>query len=261
MTGALTSTPALAVAMEVTGDSLTSIGYGIAYLFGVVGVVLFIQIIPKLIKVDMKSELREISGNGENNTISNRETKPLRQLEEYGILPFAFAVVIGMLIAGITIPLPGGAVFSLGSSGAPLLVGLVMGHFGKMGNISIMPSKATLNTMREFGLALFLLGAGLNAGNGFIEVLKEHGLGLFIIGAFITLLPMVTGYFFARNVFKLGVLNTLGSICGGMTSTPALGSLIQVAKSDLVAASYAATYPVALIFIVLSTQLICILFK
>ena len=31
-------------------------GYGITYLFGVLGVVLFVQILPKVLKVDMENE-------------------------------------------------------------------------------------------------------------------------------------------------------------------------------------------------------------
>ena len=50
MTGALTSTPGLAAAVEATGDSIASIGYGIAYPFGVIGVVIFVQIMPRLIR-------------------------------------------------------------------------------------------------------------------------------------------------------------------------------------------------------------------
>ena len=60
----------------------------------------------------------------------------------------------------------------------------------------------------------------------------------------------------ARKVLKLDILNTLGSICGGMTSTPALGSLIRVAGTDDVASAYAATYPFALVCVVLACQLI-----
>ena len=41
MSGALTSTPGLAAALDATGSANASIGYGIAYPFGVVGVVLF----------------------------------------------------------------------------------------------------------------------------------------------------------------------------------------------------------------------------
>ena len=41
-----------------------------------------------------------------------------------------------------------------------------------------------------------------------------------------------------------------------MTSTPALGTLIDVAGTDDVAAAYASTYPVALVLIVLASNLI-----
>ena len=69
-------------------------------------------------------------------------------------------------------------------------------------------------------------------------------------------MPIVVGYLFARKVCKLPLLNNLGSITGGMTSTPALGTLIGVAGTDDVAAAYAATYPIALVLIVLASQLI-----
>lgn len=75
-----------------------------------------------------------------------------------------------------------------------------------------------------------------------------------------TLVPMVIGYFFAKYVLKLSLLNNLGSITGGMTSTPALGTLISVAGTENVAAAYAATYPVALISVVLLSQFLILLF-
>ena len=56
MSGALTSTPGLAAAIEATGSKNASVGYGIAYPFGVLGVVLFVQLIPKLLKIDVAEE-------------------------------------------------------------------------------------------------------------------------------------------------------------------------------------------------------------
>ena len=44
--GALTSTPGLAVAIDSTNSPLASIAYGIAYPFGVVGVVRFVKLLP-----------------------------------------------------------------------------------------------------------------------------------------------------------------------------------------------------------------------
>ena len=67
-------------------------------------------------------------------------------------------------------------------------------------------------------------------------------------------------FILAKFALKLPLLNNLGSITGGMTSTPALGTLISTAGTEDVAAAYAATYPVALIAVVLVSQFLIILF-
>lgn len=54
--GALTSTPGLAAAFDATKSPLTAVGYGIAYPAGVVGVILFVQLFPRLLKIDLKQE-------------------------------------------------------------------------------------------------------------------------------------------------------------------------------------------------------------
>jgi len=258
MSGALTSTPGLAAAKEAAGVN-AAVGYGIAYPFGVVGVVLFVQLIPKILKTDMDAERAKFTA-AATVSVEPKEEKKRIAIDEFGFFAFALAIILGIILAKITIPLPGGGKFALGTSGGPLLAGLVLGHFGHIGPVDIKPNTAMLKHIREFGLALFLLGAGLEGGAGFVEVLKEQGVMLFVYGALMTLVPMFVAYFFAAKVLKLSVFNNLGSICGGMTSTPALGTLIRVAKTDDVAAAYAATYPFALILIVLCCQFIGILF-
>ena len=59
MTGALTSTPGLAAALQATNDPLASVGYGIAYPFGVIAVVLFVQLLPRMLNVDLVKDLKE----------------------------------------------------------------------------------------------------------------------------------------------------------------------------------------------------------
>lgn len=107
--------------------------------------------------------------------------------------------------------------------------------------------------MRELGLMLFLIGAGVAGGASFVQYFKAV---YFIYGIIMTLVPMVIGYIFAKFVLKMPLLNNLGSITGGMTSTPALGTLIHVAGTEEVASAYAATYPIALVAIVLVSQLV-----
>ncbi len=58
-TGALTSTPGLAAAIDSTGSPLASIGYGVGYPFGVVGVILFIRFLPKFLYLPVKNAEEE----------------------------------------------------------------------------------------------------------------------------------------------------------------------------------------------------------
>lgn len=56
LTGALTSTPGLAAGIDATAHSpLISIGYGIAYPFGVIGVILFVRLYPKLTRANIRA--------------------------------------------------------------------------------------------------------------------------------------------------------------------------------------------------------------
>ena len=258
MTGALTSTPGLAAALDATGSDAASVGYGIAYPFGVVGVVLFVQLVPKLLKTDMAAERAryEAAANVTEEEYHKTKKEDLFYADSMGFFPFSLAIAFGIILAKIEIPLPGGAVFALGTSGGPLIAGLILGHFGRIGRLSVKVEKHVLECLREFGLALFLLGAGSQAGAGFVEILKEQGALLFLYGALMTLVPMLLGYVFAAKVLRLSIFNTLGSICGGMTSTPALGTLIRVTETDDVASAYAATYPIALVMVVLASQFI-----
>ena len=120
-----------------------------------------------------------------------------------------------------------------------------------------MPNMTSLKVFREFGLVLFLIGAGVAGGASFVANFQTV---YFLYGIIMTVVPMIVGYIFAKYVLKLSLLNNLGSITGGMTSTPALGTLINVAGTEDVAAAYAATYPVALIAVVLVSQFLIILF-
>lgn len=54
LTGALTSTPGLAVAIDASGSHVSSIGYSIAYPFGVIGVILFVSFLPKFLHKNIK---------------------------------------------------------------------------------------------------------------------------------------------------------------------------------------------------------------
>jgi putative transport protein len=58
LAGALTSTPGLASATDQFGD-ISSIGYGIAYPFGVIGVIIFLRLLPKLLQTNVSQAEKE----------------------------------------------------------------------------------------------------------------------------------------------------------------------------------------------------------
>ena len=255
--GALTSTPAFSAAKEAVGKdyaSFVAVGNGIAYIFGVIGVVLFVQLVPKFVKADMAAERAKLTDGDSNaeDPVDSVKDNNLIDIDPFGIAPFALAAIVGLLVGSIKI-----GSFSLTTTGGYLLASLVFGHFAKMGKINLMPPAATLKVFREFGLMLFLIGAGIAGGAKFVECFQPI---YFLYGALMTIIPMIIGFFFAKYVLKLSLLNNLGSITGGMTSTPALGTLISVAGTEDVAAAYAATYPIALISVVLASQFIIMLF-
>ena len=229
-------------------ENQATVGHGIAYIFGVVGVVLFVQIMPKLLKADIEEEKKKITS--VDTGVDKLAGKKLFDADNFGLAAFGLSVVIGMLIGGIKIPM-GSSTFSLGTTGGCLLASLVIAHFGHFGPLNMRPGKKVLEVFREFGLMAFLIGAGLPGGANFVRYFEPV---YFLYGALMTLIPMIVGFIIASKVMKLPLFNNLGGITGGMTSTPALGTLINVAKTDDVANAYAAAYPIALIVVVLVSQ-------
>ena len=267
LSGSLTSTPAFSAAkatVDASYEGAVSVGHGIAYIFGVIGVVLFVQIIPKLSRADMEVERQKLaatSESGEKETKVEKKKRVLLNLDGHGFAAFALAAIVGIFVGMIKIPLTAqglsGTCFSLTTTGGCLLTSLVFGHFANFGPVNVTPKESTLKIFKELGLILFLVGAGIAGGAEFVELFK---FSYFVYGIVMTVVPMLIGFVFAKYVLKLSLLNNLGSLTGAMTSTPALGTLIGVAKTDDVAAAYAATYPIALIAVVLVSQFLVVLF-
>ena len=244
LSGALTSTPAFAAAQEAIGESSPvfkeiAVGHAVAYPFGVIGVVLFVQIVPKVLKANMDEERAKLT------SVDTGEESPLKQkklfeMDKFGLGAFALTVLTGAILGCINIPLGAGS-FNLGTT-------------GRIGKLSMKVNKHLLEVFQEWGLVLFLIGAGVNGGAGFVQTLEKYGPLLFLWGALMTIIPLFIGFFLAKKVLKLSLFNNLGSITGGMTSTPALGALINTSGTPNVASAYAATYPIALVLVVLASQ-------
>ena len=266
LSGALTSTPGYSAALETEGvnAALVTLGHAVAYPFGVIGVVLFVQLMPKFLKADMNHERSLLKPDVLAST-EKKEERKLFKCDDFGLTALALAIVCGLLLGAVKIPLTSegykGACFSLGTTGGVLIMCLVFGHFGRIGKLSLEVPTQSAKVLRELGLMLFLIGAGVSGGVELAAQITENSsiamliLWGFLGGAVMTVTPMIVGMLLGSKVLKLPLLNNLGSITGGMTSTPALGTLINTAETEDVAGAYASTYPIALVLIVLACNL------
>ena len=259
MTGSFTTSPGFAAAREAVGTaeaiSRVAAGYGVAYPIGVVCKVLAIQLIPRFLHANMEKE-RALIALPHRQESSDRAR---RRIEPWGLLTFSFTIVFGILLGSVVLPLPGGNHFALGTTGGPLIVGLLMGQLGHLGPWELKPNEALYGPAKEIGLIFFFSGAGVEGGRGMAEILSQYGLMLPLYAALLALLPLLAGFFLFRFLLHLPLLNGLGSLTASMTCTPSLAVLIQTAGTDDVAAAYATTYPIALITLVVLVQFLAAL--
>ena len=378
--GALTSTPGLAVAIDSTHSPLASIAYGIAYPFGVIGVILFVKLLPRIMHIDLEQEARRLEKERrgqypELTTCIYRVTNPVvfgrtlmqinaramtgavisrhkhegqisiptahtvlhendyiqavgsdealtqlatlvgereegelplshtqeiesllltkkdminkqlgdlnlmknfgctvtrirrsglarllgnnaKKLSDTDFFPIAMGIVLGVLFGKLNISFPGGLSFSPGLTGGILIVALFLSAVGKTGPVIWSMSGPANQLLRQLGLLLFLAEVGTSAGKNLVATFQESGWLLFGVGAAITLLPMLIAVVVGRLVFKISILDLLGTITGGMTSTPGLAAADSMTDSNIPSVAYATVYPIAMVFLILSIQII-----
>ncbi|WP_309400358.1 aspartate:alanine exchanger family transporter [Cerasicoccus maritimus] len=172
-------------------------------------------------------------------------------VSETSIVSMAIGLTLGVALGRMSIPLPWGDTFSLGLAGGPLMVALLLGHFGRVGGIVGYIPRPTRMMLQEMGLVFFLADAGIKGGAFMGDAIQNEGAKIFLVGALISIVPMVVGYLTARKAMKLTLAQSLGGICGGMTSTPALGAIVSKTHQQAPIVSYATVYPVAVIMMAL----------
>ncbi len=176
-------------------------------------------------------------------------------IHETDLLTFAIGIAVGLLVGFSTIKI-GQFPISIGSAGGLLAAGLVVGwarvrhpFFGRV------PRPARYILM-ELGLLLFLTAIGVRAGSQLVEGVRTAGVRLFAAGACVTLLPLLAGVLYGKFVLKLNPAILFGSVCGGLTSTPALGIITKQADSNVPAIGYAGVYAFSNIVLALAGQLV-----
>ena len=177
-----------------------------------------------------------------------------KRIYETNIAALSLGIFLGILLAYKEFHLPGGVTFRLGLAGGPLMVSLVLSHFGRIGNLNVRTPRGAKYIMQQLGLVLFLAAAGTAAGGSLVQVISESGVVILLAGASITLTSALVGCAVAFYVFRQDFLTVLGVVCGSMTSTPALGIVSGISDRSESILAYTAVYPVAMILIAVVCQ-------
>lgn len=238
--GAMTSSPGLSVACESERivSELAFIGYGCAYFFGVLTVLIFVQLMHN------RTDSRRCCSVPV--TVNEKNEK---NIDYIGFL--SLSVVIGYLIGNIKIPYIN---FSLGGSGGILCLAFLLGIVIKIFQRYKTDANNSLNNYRNLGLILFLVANGLKSGFRINIVSLE--IEWLLYGFIITLLPMFFGYLFINFVMKNNRKDDLCIISGGMTSSPAIGYLSSSCNKEIDLSLYSMAYVGALITITIGMRFI-----
>ncbi|SFH82590.1 putative transport protein [Tindallia magadiensis] len=262
--GALTSSPGLATALEITGaggggeQSMVGLGYSIAYIPGIMAAVIFVQLIYRNHKRSRKNDI-----NQERTEV--KRSKEKIEITEKGqgaegcfcMASFSFVCVTGIILGNISFYLGSFlGTFSLGTTGGVLISALLLGDRKKLGPFLFLMDDNKLGVLRDTSLNLFLAIVGLNYGYQALHMLQEVGATLLWVGTMIAVVSILVGYLVGKHLLKLPTVYLVGGICGGMTSTPGLAASIDAFESDEVTVGYGAAYPFALLLMILYTNIL-----
>ncbi|BDU72650.1 aspartate:alanine exchanger family transporter [Mesoterricola silvestris] len=180
-----------------------------------------------------------------------------RELSEASFLTFAMGMALGLAVGQIPIPLGHGIIFKLGFAGGPLVVGLALGRFHKMGHFVWNIPYSANHTIRQFGLVLFAAGIGVISGEGFRQILARNisWLPIFMASALMVATVADTlAYWLGHKVFRIPLSLLFGIVAGTHTQPVVLGYATQQSKNDLPNVGFAAVYPLATILKIVLAQ-------
>lgn len=175
--------------------------------------------------------------------------------EKTDIISIFFGLTLGIIIGHIPLALPGTGSITLGIAGGPLILGLILGHFGRIGRVIGYIPRPVRMTLQEIGLVFFLAWAGVRSASGLEAAFSSYGLTLVLSGMVITLIPIMIIYLAGMLIFRFDLLTTLGSLCGNMRSSTALANVTSQTESSLPVISYATSYPIAMILFTIAAKI------
>lgn len=226
--GALTTTPGLSTLCEseYISSKLSTLGYGIAYIFGVVAVVLFAQ----SCQTNAQAKLC-------------RQNIDVEKIKMDGFVCVCGVSFFGALISNVQIPIFN---ITLGATAGLLLSGIICGALLKLIKKNAIEFSG-ISFYRNIGLTMFFVGNGINAGESINTKIEMIWL---VYGVIITVIVILVGIIMCKLLIHRN-MNYATIIAGGMTSTPAASVILKKENTLFNASEYTLAYLGALVTIVL----------
>ncbi|AAC82885.1 hypothetical protein ACOZ32_01115 (plasmid) [Halobacterium sp. MBLA0001] len=252
--GALTSSPGLGSAIEALPEAAAQqyqIGHSVGYVIGVLIIVMFQQLYPKLSGMNLDAEKQQFS-----EKVSDIAENANIEVVTFSVLGFALVLATGTVLGSIPIPLGPIGVITLGTTGGVLITALVLGYLGKIGPVTMRMETTILSEIRAFTLAMFLAVVGIDAGSGLVETIAEYGVEIVVTAGLNSIVAIIGGLVLTRVIWKMDWIHAAGGITGGHTDTKGLAAAIDATGADEVAAGYGNTYPFALLAMVIYAKIL-----
>lgn len=181
-----------------------------------------------------------------------------RGLSDINPVALGIGMALGLLIGETPILTPTGDYFSIGSAAGTLIVGLIFGKLGRIGNVVTTIPNSAAAVLAEFGLLVFLAMAGTVAGGQVADAfVGGQWVKILILGMLVTTIMAAGIYATMRWLFKIGGTKTAG-ILGGVQTQPAVLAFAnaRTGADPRVALGYALVYPAAMIGKILVAQIL-----
>lgn len=178
-------------------------------------------------------------------------------LHKPNLIPIFFGIALGVAVGMIPIHFPSmPQPLKLGLAGGPLIVAILLGHFGPKLRITTYTALSANLMIREIGISLFMAAVGLGAGKTFVSSLVGGGYMWVLYGAVITLVPMTIIALVARWAMKMDFFKICGLLAGGTTNPALLSFAEQMYGSGRIAVNYATVYPLTMFLRVVAAQVL-----
>ncbi len=217
----------------------------------VAGPNLILQMGDSILVVGTEHDIRAIA-----EIVGNKAEK----LSHPNLIPIFAGIAIGVIFGSLPIRFPGiPQPVKLGLAGGPLLIAILLGHFGPKWHITTYTTQSANMMIREIGISFFLAAVGLGAGADFVSSLVNGGYWWILYGAVITIVPVLAVGLLARMAFKMNFFQIAGLLCGSTTNAPVLAFTQDAYGTDYTSINYATVYPLSMFLRVLLAQLLILI--